>query len=290
MLLILVGSNWLWCLGWHSLYLPSSAMALALVGSGLALPANIALSGLSPAHVFASDRISLEVSFMRGFAGLSGHTIVWHGARRGKPRQLMFRALTADKLELRSNKPTARPLATFGARLLAATYTGGWRLGRGQLAIDATVAYQRIHVYAARGVWLSGGWQSQPFAWLRLGLAVKNIGAGEPLNVDTDRSLARYGVGLAIRLGKPRGRFSLAGSHLSLDAWYDTQRGLIPSLAWQSTGDVLQFMLGLRAVKGAALGAGGFRFSHRRWSVTYAYAYQEASLGQPRLLTITRQI
>lgn len=270
-------------LGWRAYHLPGSATALALVGGGAALPGNIALTLVNPAHVWGLEGEAVEFGGLRMFGDLRGYDLKWQHPWRGKPAQLVLRSLSEDDLELRGEVPTAEPLAYFSTRLLSATFLRGWRLGTNNLGLGLTLAYQRTFEYSARGIWLSAGFQGEPLPWLRYSFAVNNLGIGEALNQERDAVAMRVGAGIALRT-------PLAGSYLSLDLWLDDQQDLIPYVAWQSSGEVLQFLAGVRWEGDVYLVAAGIQLTHQRWAVSYAYGYEDRSLGQPQMLSLSRQL
>ncbi len=270
-------------LGWRAYHLPGSATALALVGGGAALPGNISLTLVNPAHVWGLEGEAVEFGGLRMFGNLRGYDLRWQHPWRGKPAQLILRSLSEDDLELRGEVPTAEPLAYFSTHLLSATFLRGWRLGTNDLGLGLTLAYQRTFEYSARGVWLSIGCQGELLPWLRYSFTVNNLGIGETLNRKRDEVATRMGAGLAIRT-------PLAGSYLSLDLWLDDQQDLIPYLAWQSSGEVLRFLAGVRWKEDVYLVAAGIQLIHQRWAVSYAYGYEDQSLGQPQMLSLSRQL
>ncbi len=270
-------------LGWRSSYLPASATALSLAGAGMALPSDIALTSVNPAHIWGANRETVEYGYLRMFGDLAGHTLRWHGLWRSKPLQLILRSMAEDGLELRGETPTSEPLAYFSARMLSVTLSRGWMLGTTRVGISTTVAYQRIFDYAARGVWLSAGWQGEFTSWLRWGLMVSNLGAGEQLASERESVGIRAGYGLAIKTPGLDGE-------LTLDLLVDEHQGLLPSLGWQGAGQVFRLVAGIRLVTGAPLLGAGFQFRYHRWSVSYAYSYQDRALGQPQMFTLSRRL
>ena len=270
-------------LGWRTSYLPASATAMSLAGGGMALPRDIALTTVNPAHIWGANRETVEYGYLRMFGDLAGHTLRWHGPWRSKPLQLILRSLAEDGLELRGETPTSEPLAYFSARMLSVTLSRGWMLGATRIGISTTLAYQRIFNYAARGVWLSAGWQGAVTPWLRWGLMVSNLGVGERLANERESVGVRAGAGLAVKTPWP-------GGELTLDMLVDEDQGLLPSLGWQGAGQIFSLMAGIRWLTGAPLMATGFRFRYHRWSVSYAYSYQDRTLGQPQMLTLSRRL
>ena len=283
-LVVLALAQSLSALGWRANYLPASASALALSGGGRALPGSATLSMVNPAHLWGSRAEELELGYLRMFGGLVGYGIRWHGASRDRPTELMLRSLVEDDLELRSTVPTAEPLALFSARMLSATLMRGWPLGNTRLGLGLTVAYQRVFEYAGRGVWLSAGWQGELLPWLRWGLTVSSLGLGETLVPGGKAEvLQAAGAGLAIKT-------PLWGSYLALDLAWEPDRGAVPTVAWQTTGSILQLALSIRWGGDAPLLAAGFQWEYRRWVVAYAYAYQSSALGQPHMITLKRRL
>lgn len=270
-------------LGWRTSYLPASATAMSLAGGGMALPGDIALTTNNPAHIWGASRETVEYGYLRMFGDLAGHNLRWHGFWRSNPLQLILRSMAEDDLELRGETPTSEPLAYFSARMLSVTLSRGWMLGTTRMGVSTTLAYQRIFDYAARGVWLSAGWQGAVTSWLRWGVTVTNLGLGERLDEERESAGARAGVGLAVKTIWP-------GGELALDLLVDEHQGLLPSLGWQGAGQVFRLMAGIRWVMGAPLLAGGFQFRYHRWSVSYAYSYQDRTLGQPRMFTLSRRL
>ena len=47
-------------LGWRTSYLPASATAMSLAGGGIALPSDIALTTVNPAHIWGAARETVE--------------------------------------------------------------------------------------------------------------------------------------------------------------------------------------------------------------------------------------
>ncbi len=270
-------------LGWRAGYLPGSAQVLALAGGGLAVPADLELTTVNPAHLFGSDGESLEYGYLRMFGGLGGHTLRWQGHYRGRPTQLGLRSLSDDRLELRGEVPTAEPLAYFGAYLVTATVRRGYRLGSTTLGIGLTGAYQRIFHYSARGLWLTAGWRGAFSPALSWGLAAHNLGFGGTLNAEAELPGARLGAGLAYHT-------AFLASTIGVDLWYDGRYGAWPVLSWQAGSQVLRLYAGLRWLPGAVLVSAGCRLTHHRWSLTYAVGYQEAALGLPQMLTVGRSL
>ena len=270
-------------LGWRAHHLPGSATALALAGGGAALPGNMTLATLNPAHVWGLEGEAVEFGYLRMFGDLAGYGVKWQTAWRARPMQLVLRSTVEEDLELRNDVPTAEPLAYFSARLLSATLLRGWRLGTTNLGLGITFAYQRMYEYSARGLWLSAGWQGEPLPWLRWSLTINNLGLGEALYHERDPVALRAGAGLAVKT-------PLRGSYLSLDLWLDEQQGLVPCLAWQGSGQVIRLSAGIRWEAGAPLLAAGFQLSYHRWVISYAYGYQDRALGKPYMLSLSRQL
>ncbi|UCD36720.1 MAG: hypothetical protein JSW54_07700 [Fidelibacterota bacterium] len=269
-------------LGWRASYLPGSASALALATGGTALPGDMSLTGISPVHVWGSEREILEFGYLRMFGDLAGYGVRWQSTWRQRPLQFLLRSMAEDDIELRSEIPTAEPLALFSARLITATVMRGWRLGATSLGLGLTLAYQRVFEYSARGAWLSAGWQGEPLPWLRWSLTVCNLGAGEALNTRVDPVAPRVGLGLALKT-------PLWGSYISSDLWYDEQHQLIPSMAWQGSGQVMRLAAGVRWQSETILLTAGFRLTHHRWMLSYAYGYQNGTLGQPHMVSLSRE-
>ncbi|UCH10980.1 MAG: hypothetical protein JSU61_03575 [Fidelibacterota bacterium] len=268
-------------LGWRASYLPGSAMALALAGGGTALPENMSLTSLSPAHVWGAERETVEFGYLRMFGDLAGYSVRWQDIWRDRPVQLALRSMIEDDIELRDDIPTAEPLAFFSARLLSASLIRGWKLGPTTLGLSATLAYQRIYEYSAYGAWVSAGWHGELGPWLRWNLTVANLGTGEALNRNKDSVAPRRGAGVAIKTPLP-------GSYLALDLWHDEQGRLIPSVAWQTGRERIHLTAGMRWESEAPLLAAGFQLFYRRWTIGYATGYQSTILGQPHMFTIAR--
>ena len=279
--LVLVQS--LSALGWRAHHLPGSATALALAGGGAALPGNMALTTVNPAHVWGLEGEAVEFGYLRMFGDLAGYGLKWQTPWRARPVQLVLRSMAEDGIELRGDVPTAEPLAYFSARLLSATFLRGWRLGATDLGLGITFAYQRTYEYSARGLWLSAGWQGEPLPWLRWSLTLSNLGLGEALYRERDLVATRAGAGVAVKT-------PLGGSYLSLDLWFDDQQGLVPCLAWQGSGQVVRFIAGVRWGTVDVLVAAGFQLAYHRWAVSYAYGYQDRALGQPHMLSLSRRL
>ena len=197
--------------------------------------------------------------------------------------QLVLRSMVEEDLELRNDVPTAEPRAYFSARLLSATLLRGWRLGTTNLGLGITFAYQRVYEYSARGLWLSAGWQGEPLPWLRWNLTLNNLGVGDALHRERDPVALRTGAGVAVRT-------PLRGSYISLDLWFDDRQGLVPCLAWQGSGQVMQFLAGVRWETGSPLLTAGFQLAYHRWAVSCAYGYQDRALGQPYMLSLSRRL
>ena len=271
-------------LGWRASFLPSSATALALAGGGRALPGNMTLSLVSPAHLWGAQSEQLEFGYLRMFGDLAGFGVRWHRYRNGRPVQLVLRSQVEDELELRGPVPTADPLALFSARLLSVTYLWGRRLGATRLGFGLTAAYQRIFEYSGSGFWVSAGWQGEPLPWLRWGLSVDNLGVGESLVAGGDPgSLFSAGAGLAVKT-------PLWNSYVSLDLGWEETLGPVPTTAWHVPGDVLQLNLSVRWEGEDPLLAAGFQWKYRRWAVAYSYAYQSRVLGLPHMITLGRRL
>jgi hypothetical protein len=270
-------------LGWRASYLPGSAAALALGGGGASYPASIALTMANPAHVWGQEGEALEFGYLRMFGDLKGYNLRWHRTVHEKPLQLVLQSRVEDDIELRGDVPTAEPLGYFSARLMTASVIRGWQLGGVRIGINLTGAYQRIFEYSAWGAWLSAGLQSEPLAWLRWSLTIRNAGAATTLNTESDSVIPRLGAALAI---KTPGQ----DSYLSIDLWSDQYQGFIPALSWRgSTGD-LQLAAGIRWENEAPLFTAGFSINYRQWTIAYAYGYQETTLGQPYLLSLGRNL
>ncbi|MBA7625022.1 hypothetical protein ES703_32443 [subsurface metagenome] len=270
-------------LGWRAYHLPGSAVALALAGGGAALPGDMTLATVSPAHVWGLEGEAVEFGYLKMFGDLKSYGVKWQTLWRARPMQLVLRSIVEEDLELRNDVPTAEPLAYFSARLLSATLLRGWRLGTTNLGLGITFAYQRMYEYSARGLWLSAGWQGEPLPWLRWSLTLNNLGLGEALYRERDPVALRAGAGVAVKT-------PLRGSYLSLDLWLDEQQGLVPCLAWQSSGKVVRFIAGARWRTGIPLLAAGFQLTYHRWVVSYAYGYQDRALGQPYMLSLSRRL
>ena len=283
-LVVLALAQSLAALGWRANFLPASATALALAGGGRALPGSATLSMVSPAHLWGSQAEELEIGYLRMFGDLVGYGIRWHGTGRDRPTELVLRSLVDDDLELRDTVPTADPLSFFSARLLSATLMRGWQLGNTRLGLGITAAYQRVFEYAGRGAWLSAGWQGELLPWLRWGLTVNSLGIGEALLPGGEAEyLQAAGAGLAIRT-------PFWGSYLALDLAWEPIRGVVPTVAWQTAGSILQLAFSMRWEDDSSLLAAGFQWEYRRWVVAYAYAYQSSALGQPHMITLSRRL
>jgi hypothetical protein len=268
-------------LGWRASHLPVSATALALAGGGAALPGNMSLSALNPAHVWGAERETVEFGYLRMFGDLAGYGVQWQSTWRARPVQLALRSLVEDGIELRGEVPTAEPLALFSARFLSASLIRGWRLGPTTLGLSLTMAYQRIYEYSAYGAWLSAGWHGEPWPWLRWSITLANLGVSETLNLNRDPVTRRLGAGVAIKT-------PLQGSYIALDLWHDERGRLIPNLAWQTRKEIINLTAGIRWESEAPLLTAGFQLSLRRWTISYAAGYQSTTLGQPHMLSIGR--
>ena len=274
----------LWALGWRASYLPGSALDLALGNGGAAHPYNIALVSANPVHVWGQESEALEVGHLRMFGDLKGYNLRWHRTVRAKPLQLVLQSMVEDDIELRSNIPTAQPLGYFSARLMTASIIRGWRLGSLSLGVNLTGAYQRIFEYSAGGLWVAAGFQGELFPWLRWGLTVRNLGFATAVNVESESVIPRVGAAVAVKTPL------LQDSYLSVDLWTDEYQGLMPVLAWRNIGKNLNLSAGLRWENDAPLITAGIDISYRRWTVAYAYGYQETTLGQPHLLSLGRNL
>lgn len=272
-----------WALGWRASYLPGSATALALGGGGAAHPYNIALTMANPAHVWGLEGEALEFGYLRMFGDLKGYSLRWHRTMKERPLQLVLQSRVEDEIELRNDVPTAQPLAYFSARLMTASIIRGWQLGGIRIGASLTGAYQRIFEYSAWGTWISAGCQGEPLPWLRWSLTVSNLGMATALNVDSESVIPRLGAALAIKT-------PLQNSYLSIDLWEDEFQGFVPALAWRNSGSALNLAAGVRWENDTPLITAGFDFSYRRWTIAYAYGYQETTLGQPHLLSLGRNL
>ena len=266
--------------GWRASHLPGSAPAMSLAGGGRALPANMLLSGVNPAHVWQDRAEQVEYGHLKLFAGSRGHTFRWHAGPQGKPTQIVLQSVVDDDLELRGTVPTAEPLAKFQAWLMTATLNRGITLGGTRLGIGITAAYERIYVYSARAAWFSIGWQGAFNDWLSWGVSVQNLGIAADLNRQNDPVGLRSGAGLAARL---------PGDHyLSLDLVNDDLTGLMPVAGWYHQGVLLTTFGGMRLTGNDILLSGGFSLLWKAWSLSYALAYQDSQLGIPTIFTLAR--
>lgn len=284
LVLSLVAVQSSWALGWRASYLPGSALALALGNGGVAHPYNIALVSANPAHVWGQESEALEVGHLRMFGDLKGYNLRWHRTVRTNPLQLVLQSMVEDDIELRSNVPTAQPLGYFSARLITASIIRGWRMGDLNLGVNLTGAYQRIFEHSAGGLWAAVGFQGELFPWLRWGLTVRNLGFATAMHTQSESVLPRIGGGMAVKTPL------LQDSYLSVDLWADEYQGLMPVLAWRTIGKNLNLSAGMRWEKDAPLITAGIDISYRRWTIAYAYGYQETTLGQPHLLSLGRNL
>ncbi|MEE9161693.1 MAG: hypothetical protein V3U35_01860, partial [Candidatus Neomarinimicrobiota bacterium] len=137
---------------------------------------------------------------------------------------------------------------------------------------------------SARGLWMSAGWQGEPLPWLRWGLSISHLGVGETLTTGGDPEYLRAaGAGVAVRT-------PLWGSYISVDMAWEAQGGMVPTVAWQGAGPVLNLAVSIRWEGDAPLLAAGFDWRYGRWHIAYAYAYQSRALGQPNMITVGRRL
>ena len=271
-------------LGWRGSYLAASPFALALAGGGTAWIADGNLIQINPAHIWGVDGESLGYGSLRMFGSLGGNVLTWQGALRGRPTQIRLRALAEDDIELRGEVPTAEPLGTFGARLIEAELSRGWKLGTLQFGISLTAAYQRIFEYSGRGAWLSAGLLGNLGSRLNWGLALLHLGVGEGQGSRSFK-LQPWQVsgGVMFKLSPLLGQ-------IGMDVGLNSRSNVTPGVFWATGAEAWQVRLGLRQVVGEVRLGFGFSLAHERWRVAYAYSYQGASLGQPQMIQVSRRL
>ena len=273
--------QYIFATGWRSAYLPGSALALSLAGSGTALTPQVELASINPVHVWGETVESVDYSRLQMFGDLKSHNLRWQGNYRKRPTQFELRSVTEAGLELR-NGPTKDPLGKFSARYFSAAVFRGAQLGPVQLGLGLTYAYQRMYEYAASSLTVAIGASSNISKWLRLGGAVSGFGIAQKLHVEKPDLPLRVNLGAALQM-------PWQGGVLAADAVYDSETNWHPSIAYQHTGGFFSFTTGVRLYEEELLITGGAELRHGKWSLAYAIGYQNAALGQPQMFSFKRK-
>jgi len=256
--------------GTQFLSIPPSARDLIYFNSSWRNPSLLNQVNLVP---------ELSLAYGNWLAGVQTFGFRWKGQIKNGSGGIDIRYVGLDDIELRPDKPTAKPLGHYAAYGASAKGTYSWTKGSFQLGVGLKLLNFQIYQEKSNGtaVDLGLGWQLADK--IQFNLSALNLGKMGKMISDSPQ-LPRQYIG-SIIYDKSKYKYFGAvesNSYVKNPIYYVGGNGRFKNLLFGST---IMISKGVKSISGGV----GIQFGI--YSVTYGFQWGDQHLGMPQMIDIS---
>jgi len=256
--------------GTQFLSIPPSARDLIYFNSAWRNPSLLNQVNLVP---------ELSLAYGNWLAGVQTFGFRWKGQIKNGSGGIDIRYVGLDDIELRPDKPTAKPLGHYAAYGASAKGTYSWTKGSFQLGVGLKLLNFQIYQEKSNGtaVDLGLGWQLADK--IQLNLSALNLGKMGKMISDSPQ-LPRQYIGSIIYDQSKYKYFGAveSNSYVKNPIYYVGGNGRFKNLLFGST---IMISKGVKSISGGV----GIQFGI--YSVTYGFQWGNQHLGMPQMIDIS---
>ena len=256
--------------GTQFLSIPPSARDLIYFNSSWRNPSLLNQINLAP---------ELSLAYGDWLAGVQTFGFRWKGQIKNGSGGIDIRYVGLDDIELRPDKPTAKPLGHYAAYGASAKGTYSWTKGSFQLGVGLKLLNFQIYQEKSNGtaVDLGLGWKLADK--IQLNLSALNLGKMGKMISDSPQ-LPRQYIGSIIYDQSKYKYFGAveSNSYVKNPIYYVGGNGRFKNLLFGST---IMISKGVKSISGGV----GIQFGI--YSVTYGFQWGDQHLGMPQMIDIS---
>ena len=256
--------------GTQFLSIPPSARDLIYFNSSWRNPSLLNQINLAP---------ELSLAYGDWLAGVQTFGFRWKGQIKSGSGGIDIRYVGLDDMELRSDKPTAKPLGHYAAYGASAKGTYSWTKGSFQLGVGLKLLNFQIYQEKSNGTALDLGLGWQPADKIRLNISALNLGKMGKMVSELPELPRRYISSIIYDQSKNRYFGAVEyNSYVKNPIYYVGGNGRYNNLLFGTTAMISK---GVKSISGGV----GIQFGI--YSVTYGFQWGDQHLGMPQMIDIS---
>ena len=256
--------------GTQFLSIPPSARDLIYFNSSWRNPSLLNQINLAP---------ELSLAYGDWLAGVQTFGFRWKGQIKSGSGGIDIRYVGLDDMELRSDKPTAKPLGHYAAYGASAKGTYSWTKGSFQLGVGLKLLNFQIYQEKSNGTALDLGLGWQPADKIRFNISALNLGKMGKMVSELPELPRRYISSIIYDQSKNRYFGAVEyNSYVKNPIYYVGGNGRYNNLLFGTTAMISK---GVKSISGGV----GIQFGI--YSVTYGFQWGDQHLGMPQMIDIS---
>ena len=256
--------------GTQFLSIPPSARDLIYFNSSWRNPSLLNQINLAP---------ELSLAYGDWLAGVQTFGFRWKGQIKSGSGGIDIRYVGLDDMELRSDKPTAKPLGHYAAYGASAKGTYSWTKGSFQLGVGLKLLNFQIYQEKSNGTALDLGLGWQPVDKIRFNISALNLGKMGKMVSELPELPRRYISSIIYDQSKNRYFGAVEyNSYVKNPIYYVGGNGRYNNLLFGTTAMISK---GVKSISGGV----GIQFGI--YSVTYGFQWGDQHLGMPQMIDIS---
>ena len=257
-------------IGTQFLSIPPSARDLIYFNSSWRNPSLLNQVNLAP---------ELSLAYGDWLAGVQTFGFRWKGQIKSGSGGIDIRYVGLDDMELRSDKPTAKPLGHYAAYGASAKGTYSWTKGSFQLGVGLKLLNFQIYQEKSNGTALDLGLGWQPVDKIRFNISALNLGKMGKMVSELPELPRRYISSIIYDQSKNRYFGAVEyNSYVKNPIYYVGGNGRYNNLLFGTTAMISK---GVKSISGGV----GIQFGI--YSVTYGFQWGDQHLGMPQMIDIS---
>ena len=270
LLLFSITLSGLGAVGTQFLSIPPSARDLIYFNSSWRNPSLLNHINLAP---------ELSLAYGDWLAGVQTFGFRWKGQIKSGSGGIDIRYVGLDDMELRSDKPTAKPLGHYAAYGASAKGTYSWTKGSFQLGVGLKLLNFQIYQEKSNGTALDLGLGWQPVDKIRFNISALNLGKMGKMVSELPELPRRYISSIIYDQSKNRYFGAVEyNSYVKNPIYYVGGNGRYNNLLFGTTAMISK---GVKSISGGV----GIQFGI--YSVTYGFQWGDQHLGMPQMIDIS---
>ena len=256
--------------GTQFLSIPPSARDLIYFNSSWRNPSLLNQINLAP---------ELSLAYGDWLAGVQTFGFRWKGQIKSGSGGIDIRYVGLDDMELRSDKPTAKPLGHYAAYGASDKGTYSWTKGSFQLGVGLKLLNFQIYQEKSNGTALDLGLGWQPVDKIRFNISALNLGKMGKMVSELPELPRRYISSIIYDQSKNRYFGAVEyNSYVKNPIYYVGGNGRYNNLLFGTTAMISK---GVKSISGGV----GIQFGI--YSVTYGFQWGDQHLGMPQMIDIS---
>ena len=256
--------------GTQFLSIPPSARDLIYFNSSWRNPSLLNQINLAP---------ELSLAYGDWLAGVQTFGFRWKGQIKSGSGGIDIRYVGLDDMELRSDKPTAKPLGHYAAYGASAKGTYSWTKGSFQLGVGLKLLNFQIYQEKSNGTALDLGLGWKPADKIRFNISALNLGKMGKMVSELPELPRRYISSIIYDQSKNRYFGAVeSNSYVKNTIYYVGGNGRYNNLLFGTTAMISK---GVKSISGGV----GIQFGI--YSVTYGFQWGDQHLGMPQMIDIS---